>query len=138
MIDRILQALPNESQWQGQCQFCYRENLNLAQTINTLQSIESPLTPNSSITETAAIVRERNSGKGKCFFYEKPGHMRDDCIQYKKAKRRLKRKRNRDRDSDSESESSVEERPQKRSRGKNRGSSARLMSVRHSDEIVDI
>ena len=138
MIDRILQALPNESQWQNQRQFCYRENLNLAQTINSLQSIESPLISDSSITETAAMVRVKKSGKGKCFFCEKSGHMRDDCIQYKKAKQRLKRRRNRDQDSDSESESSVEERPQKRRKGRNRDSSARIMTVRHSNDIVEL
>jgi hypothetical protein len=92
MIDRILQALPNTTQWQSQRQFCYRENLSLAQTINTLQSVELTSAPSSTSgpsTQTAYLA-QTNTGKMKCYFCGRNGHLQAKCRKYKQAQKRAR------------------------------------------------
>ena len=68
----------------------------------------------------------------------KASSMCNNCIQYKKAKWHLKQRQNQDWDSNSESESFVEERLQKRNKGKNKDSKTQIMTIWYSDNIVDI
>ncbi|KAG9232761.1 hypothetical protein BJ875DRAFT_442843 [Amylocarpus encephaloides] len=123
MINRILQALPSTSHWQAQGQFCYRENLDLAQTINSLQSIEAPLAlPTASASYSRhkghykVFDKDKDKGKNedytqgrKCFFCNKTGHVQKNCRKYKRAQRRAQ-------SSESEEGISSEERPKKKKR----------------------
>ena len=90
MIDRILQALPDTSQWQSQRQFCYRENLNLAQTINSLQSVELSSSSISSTSGQTAFLAHTNTGKMKCYFCGRNGHLQAKCRKYKQAQKRAR------------------------------------------------
>ena len=106
MIDRILQALPNTSQWQSQRQFCYRENLGLAQTINTLQSVELSSSSSTRPSVETALLAHANTGKIKCYFCRRNGHLQAKCRKYKKAQKRA-------REETSGSESSSEDKQSK-------------------------
>src|SRR6266487_2131507 len=118
MIDRILQALPNTSQWQSQRQFCYRENLNLAQTINTLQSVELSRTTTTMQVASAALAHT-GAEKTKCYFCGKNGHRQANCRKYKQAQKRA-------REETSGSESSSDD---KQSKKKKKRSAARALTA---------
>jgi hypothetical protein len=159
---RLLAALPIESHWQQAKHFAIRERQDLEGTITLLQSYEKQLpaqTPDTTPKDSALVLRrnnERNTSKRRrsrsresesrtrCYFCDKNGHVQSNCLQYLKARDKIRRriKRRKEETSDSESESqSDDKRSKDKRKGKKKGKDAQAgmaMSLYGRDDVVDL